>query len=162
VTNFLSRQTERHGLEVPLRGFGGDFVIKQNQNGFTPFVAGGIGITPLLSQLQDLNIAQLRLFWTLGIRDIGLVHDTFKRFPTLSKSTALFLTGDESSVPEGDVAKLEEVIASGARFLKRRILAEDLAEVDAEDWYLCTAPGLRDSILRWLPGKKTIYENFNY
>ncbi len=162
VTNFLSRQTPRHGLEVPLRGFGGDFVIKQNTDGVTPFVAGGIGITPLLSQLQDLDTSRLRLFWTLGARDIGLVHDIFKHFPTLPKSTALFLTGDESSVPEGDMAKFEEICASGANVHKRRMLAEDLAEIDAEKWYLCAAPALRASILQWLPGKKTIYENFDY
>ena len=162
VTSFLSRQTGRSNLEVPLRGFGGDFVIQPKESGLIPFVAGGIGITPLLSQLPDLDLARVRLFWTLGTRDIGFVHDTFKRFSSLPKSTALFLTGDASAVPDQDKTKYEEVLASGAEVVMRRIQAEDLRKLDVDDWYLCAAPKLRASILEWLPGKKTVYENFDY
>jgi hypothetical protein len=102
------------------------------------------------------------LFWTLGVKDIGLVHDTFKRFPTLPQSTALFLTGDASHLPAVDKEKLGEVGASGAKAEERRIRADDLADLDVEEWYLCTSPGLRKMIQEWLPGKKTIYEKFDY
>lgn len=48
VTNFLFRHNVRAGLEVPLKGFGGSFTIQQDPNDIVPFVAGGMGITPLL------------------------------------------------------------------------------------------------------------------
>jgi ferredoxin-NADP reductase/predicted pyridoxine 5'-phosphate oxidase superfamily flavin-nucleotide-binding protein len=162
VTGFLARQNERSHLEVSLRGFAGDFIIDQKPEGITPFIAGGIGITPLIAQLQDLDISRLRLFWTLGVRDIGLVHDTFRRFPTLPQSTALFLTGDASLLPAADKKNLEEVGASGAKVEERRMLADDLADLNVEEWYLCTSPGLRKMIQEWLPGKKIVYESFDY
>jgi predicted pyridoxine 5'-phosphate oxidase superfamily flavin-nucleotide-binding protein len=162
VTSFLMRQNERSNLEIPLRGFAGDFFIKQKPEGLTPFIAGGIGITPLISQLLDLDVSRLRLFWTLAVKDIGLVQDTFKRFPALPKSTALFLTGDGSHLPAVEKNKLKQVSDSGAKVEKRRMLVGDLAGLDVEEWYLCTGPALRKMIQGWLPGKKTIYENFDY
>jgi ferredoxin-NADP reductase len=162
VTGFLMRQNERSNLEVPLRGFAGDFFIKQNPDGLTTFIAGGIGITPLISQLQDLDISRLRLFWTLSAKDIGLVQDTFRRFPMLAESTVLFLTGDESQLSAVEMKKLKEVSGSGAKFERRRMLAADLTALDVDEWYLCTGPALRKMIQEWLPGKKIIYENFDY
>ena len=70
VTNHLFRTNERAGLEVPLKGFGGSFQIATHNGSIVPFVAGGIGITPLLAQLPDLNMAQLRLFWSVSMADI--------------------------------------------------------------------------------------------
>jgi ferredoxin-NADP reductase len=163
VTSFLVRQNERSNLEVPLKGFAGDFFIKQKPEGLTPFIAGGIGITPLISQLQDLDISRLRLFWTLSAKDIGLVQDTFKRFPALPMSTVLFLTGDDSHLPVVEKKKLNEVSESGAKVEKRRMLAVDLTALEVDEWYLCTGPALRKMILQeWLPGKKIISENFDY
>jgi predicted ferric reductase len=162
VTSFLMKQNVRSNLEIPLRGIAGDFYTKQKSEGLVPFIAGGIGITPLISQLQDLEISRLCLFWTVGVKDIGLVQDTFTRFPTLPESTTLFLTGDESHLPAEDKEKLADVCTSGAKVEKRRMLAEDLASVSVEELYLCTGPALRKSVQQWLPGKQIIYENFDY
>ena len=165
VTGFLGRQTPRHHLEVPLKGSGGDFRIEQKEGGgLTPFVAGGIGITPLLAQVSELDLRRLRLFWTLSMRDVGLVHDTFKKSPSLAGSTSLFLTGTDADVVEGDREKLEEVFKAGAKVQRRRLQAEDLMPLKdvVEEWYVCCAPKLRTSILEWLPGKKAVYENFDY
>ncbi|KAF2128863.1 oxidoreductase-like protein [Dothidotthia symphoricarpi CBS 119687] len=51
VTDHLFRQNERSGFEVPMLGVGGDFTVVQTGDGITPFLAGGVGITPLLGQL---------------------------------------------------------------------------------------------------------------
>jgi ferredoxin-NADP reductase len=105
VTGYLAMQTVRSGLEVPLRGFGGEFRMEQSPEGMIAFVAGGIGITPLLAQLEDVAVPRLRLFWSLHFRDIGLAHDTFRRNPDLPKSSTLFLSGSLADVRDKDVAR---------------------------------------------------------
>lgn len=99
VTRFLSRQQPRHGLSLPLKGFGGSFAIPLIPDTQIPFVAGGIGITPLLAHLPSLSLAtstSLRLFWMVNIRDINLVLDTFRRHPVLASPPTrvkIFLSG---------------------------------------------------------------------
>jgi len=161
VTGFLFRQSERSALEIPLRGFGGEFAIEQSEDEVVSFVSGGIGITPLLAQLPVLDIARLHLFWTLSVRDVGLVRDTFKQFPGLRGSTSLFMTGDESTLPDEDKDVLHEVTASGARVERRRMFSTDL-QAATPRWYICTGTALRKSILEWLAGKEIIFEDFNY
>ena len=164
VTNFLFRQNERAGLEVPLKGFGGDFTIRQQAEELVPVVAGGIGITPLLAQLILLDINRVRLFWTINIRDIGLVNDTFTRSPALATSSILFISGMDSNTTADQTQAFHLVESSGARILKRRISDEDLHLVQgtSEKWYICTGPALKSKILQWLAGKEIIYEDFNY
>ena len=167
VTDFLFRQNARAGLEIPLKGFGGEFAVIQNEGEVVPFVAGGIGITPLLSQLSTLDLKRLRLLWTVNIRDIGLVSDTFKRYPLLAASTRVFVSGVEVRVADGEGA-LDAVDLYGGQFVRRRMLAVDtLSLVKSEPamssrWYICTGTALRKSLLEWLPGKEVIYEDFNY
>ena len=163
VTNFLFKQNIRAGLEVPLRGFGGDFTVK-DANQVTPFVAGGIGITPLLAQLSGLDPKQLQLFWTINIHDVGLVLDTFERCPSLAMSTKTFLSGlGENSSTEAK-ASIEKLEALGSQVVTRRMLASDINgdQELSSTWYLCTGPQLRKSLLEWLPGKKTVFEDFDY
>ena len=161
VTGFLFRQSERTALEIPLRGFGGEFAIQQAEDEVISFVAGGIGITPLLAQLPHLDIARLRLFWTLGVRDVGLVNDTFKRRPLLRSATSVFITGDESTLSDEEKAMLREVSTSGATVERRRMLGTDL-QATSPRWYICTGTALRKSLLEWLRGKEVVYEDFNY
>lgn len=58
VTRYLSQVNERACLEIPLKGFGGSFTISTGKS-IAPYVAGGIGITPLLVQIPELDIPQL-------------------------------------------------------------------------------------------------------
>ena len=162
VTSYLSMQNGRSGLEVPLRGFGGEFRVQQGPGGMIAFIAGGIGITPLLAQLIDLDVSRLRLFWSLHVRDMALVHDTFIRNPLLAKSTSLYVSGQLSDVREEDASKWDDICKSGAGIEQRRLNADDVASCDAAEWYLCTGVGLRTEILRWLPGKMVHYEDFSY
>ncbi|GIJ90869.1 hypothetical protein Asppvi_009834 [Aspergillus pseudoviridinutans] len=162
ITNYLFRTSTRVGLEVPLKGFGGDFSLKKQSNDdMLPFIAGGIGITPVLAQLPIIDIRRLRLLWSISIEDIVLVVDTFRRFPGLPGSTTVFITGLSSHhgrVHEG----LEAVESSGALVHYRRMGANDIDLALADTWYFCGSPSLRVPVLDWLAGKAVVYEDFGY
>ena len=164
VTQFLFKQNVRAGLEVPLKGFGGTFTISQEPNEIIPFIAGGIGITPLLAQLSGLDIKRIRLFWTLNARDVGLALDTFDRCPSLAGSTKIFLSGVEKSTLLGTQTQIRKLEKFLCEIAIRRMQASDVSEYLAScpTWYLCTGTSLRKALLVWLTGKKTIYEDFNY
>lgn len=164
VTDHMSWLNERSGFEVPLKGFGGNFRIEQRPYGITPFVAAGVGITPLLGQLPDLDIERVHLFWSVGVKDIGLVQHVLKRNPALGPSTSLFLTGDTTSLKGDDHKLLEEVQSLCAKCEMRRLQADDLLAFSEgiEEWYLCTTPALRKQLQDWLPRKTLVYETFDY
>lgn len=161
VTSYLFRTYEGAGLEVPLKGFGGDFQLKLPEDqAVLPFVAGGIGITPVLAQLADLDMDRLRLSWTIPLQDIGLVCDVFQRNPQLPKSTTLFITGPDAR--ENALQKLDLIASSGAKIERRRMEASDLDLSLGEVWYFCGGASLKASVLNWLVGKRVVYEDFNY
>ena len=164
VTNFLFRQNPRAGLEIPLQGFGGEFLIQQQGGEVVPLVAGGIGITPLLGQLPDLDLERLRLFWTIRYRDVELVRDTFARAPALASSTTVFVSSIGSGITDEQKAALAQVENLCAKVIKRRISANDLHEAMnvSSRWYICTGPSLKTDLLQWLVGKEVVYEDFNY
>jgi ferredoxin-NADP reductase/predicted pyridoxine 5'-phosphate oxidase superfamily flavin-nucleotide-binding protein len=162
VTKFLFQQNERAGLEVPILGVGGDFKILQSPQGLTPFIAGGVGITPLLGQLHTLDISpeRLRLLWALRIEDFGLVRDTFERYPKLAKCTLMFVTGGKGS--HGSAAIFTEGLDKDARIIGRRLAKSDVTEIEAEKWYFCASKSLRKEVLGWLEGKTVVFEDFDY
>lgn len=165
VTHSLWRQNVRAGLEVPIKGFAGTFAIEQPDGAVVPFVAGGIGITPLLSQLPDLDIRRIKLFWTVNVRDTGLVLDTFDRCPQLASSTTLYISGAaDAAVRGGDFQTIPRLGQYGARILQRRIVASDIQRQQAlsTTWYICAGSQLRQALLSWLSDKKVVYEDFNY
>lgn len=163
VTNFLFRQNVRAGLEVPLRGLGGTFAIDQGSHDVVPFVAGGVGISPLLAQLPLLDLKRLRLLWTLNARDVGLAVDTLQRCIPLAPSTKIFISrfNEKNTLECSAVETLEKL---GASVSTRRMLASDIKGEQSlsSTWYLCTSTSLRTSLLEWLAGKSTVYEDFNY
>ena len=158
VTDHLFKFNVRSELEVPLQGFGGDFIIEQSEGESVAFVAGGVGITPLLAQAQDLDLGRLRLFWTNRADDIPLVTDTFARIPGLAQASMIFITGNVDAESE-DWKKL---LASGAKLEKRRMTVEDVGAYSASRWYLCTGTAFRATLLKWLEGRTVVFEDFNY
>ena len=158
VTNFLFKQNVRASLEVPLRGFGGSFQIKSGDSDtILPFIAGRIGITPLLAHLTELDIPKVRLYWSLHVQDAGLALDTFKRFPQLAQSTKLYLSGGTDSDSLKHLNELDvDYIAT------RRITAADIDPTISKTWYLCAGPALRKDVLKWLGPREVLYEDFNY
>lgn len=162
VTNFLFQPRVGKGMEVPLKGFGGSFTLPTGGKGVIPFVAGGIGITPLLAHAAaGLDLGLLHLFWTVNIRDLNLVIDTFGRFPAMAASARIYLSGMNETASDADtlLRKLGISNISTSRMSASDIVPNrDLAET----WYLCTGPTLRKQLLKWLKGKKLVYEDFNY
>ncbi|PQE29614.1 hypothetical protein CJF30_00009228 [Rutstroemia sp. NJR-2017a BBW] len=160
ATDFLFRHNPRVELELPLNGFGGEFFVEQGSGEEVSFVAGGVGITPLLAQAPDLDLQRLNLYWTIRSADLGLVKDTFEKIPGLASSTKLFVTGGKIGPSES--TEIEELEKMGAVLQKRRMGKDDITNDDASKWYLCTGTSFRDSLVGWLNGKQVHYEDFNY
>jgi predicted ferric reductase len=158
VTDFLFKTDVRSGLEVPLQGFGGDFFIQQSAGENIAFVAGGVGISPIIAQAADLDLDRLHLYWTVRADDLALVVDTFNNIPGLAEHSDVFVTGNFDEESE-NWRKLE---SSSAKLQKRRISREDILGDPASKWYLCTGTGFRTSLVQWLSGKTVLYEDFNY
>ncbi|KAH7381455.1 hypothetical protein DE146DRAFT_624251 [Phaeosphaeria sp. MPI-PUGE-AT-0046c] len=163
VTRFLFAQNPRAGLEVPIVGVGGGFEIAQREGAVTPFIAGGVGITPLLGQLGTVDTApgRFKLYWTLRRADVALVVDTLRLWPGLAKGTAVFLTGEAAG--GGVQGMIEELRELGVEVNVRRLSRGDLEDDGAaKTWYLCAGKTLRKEILGWLEGKEVVFEDFDY
>jgi ferredoxin-NADP reductase len=162
VTKHLFQQNDRAGFEVTILGIGGEFKIANNEHSVTPFIAGGVGITPLLPQLHNLDVSfgRFKLLWTLRGEDFGLVRDTFDRYPELIRCTEIFVTGDTTvnAMPANGAILHPEATVVG-----RRLLKSDVEGVEhTEKWYLCAGKGLKEQVLGWLGGKQVVFENFDY
>ena len=162
VSGFLFRHQVRAGLEVPLKGFGGNFKISQPPSEIVAFIAGGVGITPLLASLPQLDIDRMRLFWTVNIQDIGLVTDTFRRNPSMDSSTTLFVSGITNHTDTQSRSSLGELERSRASLVTRRMATSDVQTDLVSKWYVCTGKALRQSILSWLSGRQVVFEDFDY
>jgi NAD(P)H-flavin reductase len=133
------------------------------QRRLTPFVAAGVGITPLLGQLGRLVLSPttFRLFWTVRAPDLGLVAHTLAAHPALAGLTHLFITG--AGAGAGTDAQLEAHWRElGVSIQHRRLAKRDLDAVDAQRWYLCANTPLRKQILNWLPDREVLFEEFGY
>lgn len=168
ATAFLLGVNPRSGLELPVLGFAGEFVIKQAAatagGEAVPFVAGGVGITPLLAQARDLDLRRVKLFWSVRAEDVALVVDTFEGVPELRGRAEVFVTGGDGN--EEWESGVEGLVARGVSVKRRRMEREDVKRVEDElgkTWYICAGLALRKSLLEWLGGdKEVIYENFDY
>lgn len=143
------------GIEIPVRGFGGEFSIAEK--GKVNFVAGGVGITPLLSFLKNRKLDDVNVWWTVRLSDMGIVKEVLNRHPGLENGLRVFITkGGEHNV-EG----LERV-----KTFWRRIEKTDLIPFESRDenWYLCTSPELRKKVLGWFEeeGQEILWEDFGY
>jgi ferredoxin-NADP reductase len=161
ATDHLFRQNPRSGFEVPVIGFGGEFIIDQKPGRHITFIVGGIGITPLLPQLHTLDMTRFSLLWSINAQDIGLVSDVFKDFPALGEHSSIFVSGLKAN----HAGKVESLLKLCSKTLPRRIAKED---VDRErvftttDWYICTGPSLKLAVSDWLQGEAVFSESFNY
>ncbi|MBE7181040.1 MAG: pyridoxamine 5'-phosphate oxidase family protein [Terriglobus roseus] len=166
ATRWLSWQREGR-VEVGVRGFGGEFRFDMHDGKNVGFIAAGIGITPLLGQMGELDLARVHVLWSVGVKDVALVADIVKQYPQLKSQLEVFLTGDEKTLDDDVERKvLAELLQedSGVKIQRRRLRKDDLVALEGrvDDWYLCTAPAMRQIIQSWLPEKSFVFENFDY
>lgn len=193
VTSALFRHNIRSTLEASLTGISGSFFFEHSPtststsnatlNTKLAFIAGGIGITPLISQAPSLDLETIVLFWSVAYDDIGLVIDTFERIPGLAGSSRVFVTGkskskskpmlaqslsggnrggDDIGIGEGEVEGIREM---GAGVERRRMEKRDLKVVgggEVDRWYVCASTKLRMEVMGWLEGEQVLFEDFSY
>lgn len=162
ATDLLMRQNLRAPLDLRVLGFGGkdEFQLPTAPDARQAvFIAGGVGITPMLAQARaalDAGV-NLTLLWTVRGDDVPLVEDIFRRIPALARVTKLFITGtgDHLSAALGTA----EASVEG-----RRIQEADIARLRGAQrrFYLCAPSGLIESVNRWLEGEDVVWEDFGY
>jgi len=163
VTDYLfSYDLSAKQLEIQVKGFSGEFNFARDPAKRISFLAGGIGITPVLAQAKDLDSERFLLFWMVRGEDLGLVEDTFKRLPLLARSCRLFVTGICTNLTE----RKRELEKMGVVVRERRLAVEDL-ELERrwdenEKWYLCAGSRLQKLLATWLVGRTVIQESFSY
>ncbi|KAK1832464.1 putative oxidoreductase [Podospora conica] len=161
ATNMLWRQNIQAQLEVPILGFGGEenFGMMTAGDKRAVFVAGGVGITPLLAQAAGVLAAgrEVSVLWTLRAEDLALAVDAFGRIPGLAQVTILFVTKAKEGA--GLVFKVEEM---GAKVELGRISQQRVLDVKGGKYFLCTSPELVKILLGWLEGEEVVAESFNY
>jgi ferredoxin-NADP reductase/predicted pyridoxine 5'-phosphate oxidase superfamily flavin-nucleotide-binding protein len=164
VTRFLFQQNERAGIEIPILGIGGSFRVAQaSEEGVTPFVAGGVGITPLLGQLGglDVSVERFKLMWTVRAADIDFVVETLRwHGDGLAACTEVFFTGEW--VRDADKEKVKELKALGVRVERRRMQKTDVEAVGARVWYVCAGKQLTKAVAGWVGGSEVVSEGFDY
>ncbi|KAL2019203.1 hypothetical protein VTK56DRAFT_10003 [Thermocarpiscus australiensis] len=146
------------------------------------FVAGGIGITPLLAQAPGLlatttteggRDAALTVLWSLRAADLPLAVDAFEKLQGLKEVARVFVTGTTGAGDgrdcKGDDGK-EEVVGKlrklGVQVEVRRMGREDvLGARDAArgtKYFVCAGAEMREAALAWLGGEEVVFESFEY
>lgn len=174
VTKFLSKHQMRAPLTIPVMGFGGQesfsMISALQTGGEVVFVAGGVGITPLLAQAPGIlaeegqkekssqETRRLTVLWSLRRDEVGLALDSFRRGEGLAAVTRVFLTG------EGKGDEAEKLRGLGARVEERRMSVEDLGEWRGRGvgFFACASGGMLARIQEWLEGEKLAWEEFSY
>jgi NAD(P)H-flavin reductase len=154
-----SERGDRMELEVGVKGFGGEFEVRQEGGDErVAFVAAGVGITPLLPSVGSLDLQRLSLLWTVRKEDLGLVEDVLGTYPGLAGRLRLFVTNADDGEEIGLTSKVD-----GIDIQKRRLGKQDLdLDGKVQKYYLCTGTPLRKQLMVWLPDKELIFEDFNF
>ncbi|PHH83251.1 hypothetical protein CDD82_2671 [Ophiocordyceps australis] len=158
-------------LHIPVLGFGGKAAfglpINSSTTSSTPaprsvFVAGGVGVTPLLSQAPAVLAASrdatdLTVLWSLRSDDVNLAMHVFREIPALAPVTSLFVT---SGLDHAQATALKD---AGAVVAARRLEAADVLRAgDKPKFFLCAGPGLLKQLREWLHGQEVVWEDFGY
>ncbi|KAM0486966.1 hypothetical protein ACHAPX_000233 [Trichoderma viride] len=168
VTKFLWRHNPVSPLDISVMGFGGKDAFHLPTSAPAAkepvFVAGGVGITPLLAQAKAVLDASvpLTLLWTLRGEDLPLAIHAFDKIPGLAERSTIFATG---SLASGETKKLTEKISErGATVEERRINTRDFEGVmgGGKKFYLCTGPSLLTTLRGWLESEDVVWEDFGY
>jgi NAD(P)H-flavin reductase len=190
ATGLLWRQNLRAPLELPVLGFGGSEAFRaplggggaaEEQKKQAVFVAGGVGITPILAQAPGLLAAAasssskaggqsgFSLLWSLRAADLPLALDSFARCEGLAGQTHIFVSGEAPPTAAEHVSKLEGLgaVVTMGRLTRDDVLGRgDKVQGEEEEkrrkFYCCAGPGLIKALLQWLEGEEVVYESFEY
>ncbi|KKY30459.1 putative oxidoreductase fad-binding domain-containing protein [Diaporthe ampelina] len=183
ATGLLWTQNPRAPLELPVLGFGGSEEFRAPLGGgggektkAVVFVAGGVGITPILAQAPGLLRAAspggpaFSLLWSLRAPDLPLALDSFSRCEGLAARSRVFVSGEASAAAEV-VSKLEALgaVVKVGRLTRDDVLPREDGPREGErrhgeerKYYCCAGPGLIKVLLGWLEGEEVVYESFEY
>ncbi|KAI5922831.1 hypothetical protein F4810DRAFT_701493 [Camillea tinctor] len=168
---------ERVPLELPVLGFAGEEGFrmpvageeKEGREQESVFIAGGVGITPLVAQAEGVlsrGQGALRVLWSLRGEDLELAVRVLERVRGLGSVTRVFVTG---KLGEEDV--VERIRRMGAEVvLGRRMERDDVVGVDEEKgekerkrkFYCCAGPGMLRDVMKWTEGEEVAFESFEY
>jgi ferredoxin-NADP reductase len=166
ATSLLWGTSPRAELTIPVLGFGGEdkFLLPTTKTEVTSvFIAGGVGITPLIAQAKGVFGANnpLRVLWSLRGEDLPLAVDTFTRIPELASRTRIFVTGREV---QGQSEIQEKLKSMGTEISAGRITHDAvLVEKGAgRKFFVCAGDGVMKLALGWLGGEDVVFESFLY
>ena len=162
ATGLLWRHNPRAELSLPVLGFGGadGFRMVPGAGGVV-FVAGGVGITPLLAQASEFLASaagDLHVLWGLRAEDLSFAEDSFGRIGGLALVTSLFVTGSGAEHAEAE----ERIRGLGARVERRRVGEGDLRDMKGRKFHVCAGDTMMKAVLGWLGGEDVVYESFSY
>lgn len=179
ATGLLWKQPLRVPLELPVLGFGGSEAFRvplrsKNDDGddgggegtAAVFVAGGVGITPVLAQAPGLLASGtgFSLLWSLRAADLPLALDSFVRCKGLAGRSRVFVSGEAGALEEAAdlISKIEGLgaVVKGGRLTRDDVLQPGQAE--RRKYYCCAGPELLRPLLGWLEGEEVVYESFEY
>ena len=164
ATGLLWRHNLRAALDLPVLGFGGEdrFRMPVTAGQRAVFIAGGVGVTPLLAQARAVldGGVDVEILWSLRAEDLPLARDAFEQIQGLAGVTRLFVTGQGA---DADVQEQEQVV--GVKELRaRRMDKDDVTGLKAggRKFYVCAGPGLLRRVNGWLGGEDVVWEDFGY
>lgn len=159
-------------LQIPVLGVSGEprFRIPIDDTGEKSiFVAGGMGITPLLAQAPGLILRgrDFEVVWSVRAEDLYFVVDSIKRIYGLGDRMSLFITRAEIMTTDkqwegGLFSKVQHLVRKTE---VRRVSARDLlvlGEKDKRRFYCCTGSSLKKTIISWLSSEPSEWEDFSY
>lgn len=163
VTGLLFRHdVARAPLEIPVVGFGGgELRLGSKGRKREVFIAGGVGVTPLMSQ-ELQGDAEVSVVWSLRGEDLGVVGEVLDGNKGLRGVMKVFVTGE--AVGEGELEKVREM---GVEVRRGRVSREDVLGLkDGEKgtrWLLCAGEGMLKILQGWLEGEEeVVVESFGY
>ncbi|KAK8879367.1 oxidoreductase fad-binding domain-containing protein [Apiospora arundinis] len=197
ATGMLSKWNLRVPLELPVLGFGGEEAFRlpllaqaaandaeiSAQKTTSVFVAGGVGITPLMAQASgvlssldelgggDDTPLPLKVLWSLRREELALAVRVVEKDPGLGKddTVTLFVTGatKEGEKEQGLISRLEEmgVVVKMGRIERDDILGATSGARFGENkrrFFCCTGPELMKRLLQWTEGEDVVFESFQY
>ncbi len=132
----------REGDTIIASQLAGDFVLPKDENQPVAFVAGGIGITPFLSQIQFMKD-------TKSARKVTLFYCN-NTLPEVAYLDTLGKAASEIALKNVQVLAKETIPGHESGFLTREIIERHLTDYKTVAWYLSGPPGMVNAYKKML------------